>query len=41
MIVGEDVRQVLVKQQAMAILLKRFFDRLIKEEKELLGKTAA
>ena len=41
MIVSEDVRQVLVKQQAMAILLKRFFDRLIKEEKELFGKTAA
>lgn len=31
MIVSEDVRQVLVRQQAMAILLKRFFDGVIAE----------
>lgn len=36
MIVSEDVRQVLVKQQAMAILLKEFFDEVIEEEGELL-----
>ncbi|WP_288207851.1 hypothetical protein [uncultured Parabacteroides sp.] len=41
MIVGENVRQILIKQQAMAILLKRFFDRLIRDEKDLFGKTAA
>lgn len=39
--VVERERQVLVKQQAMAILLKRFFDRLIAEEGELFGQMAA
>lgn len=41
MIVSEDVRQVLVRQQAMAILLKRFFDRLIAEGGELPAGRAA
>ena len=41
MIVSEDVRQVLVKQQAMAVLLMRFFDRLIAEERELFEQMAA
>ncbi|RHU25229.1 hypothetical protein [Parabacteroides sp. TM07-1AC] len=34
--VVERERQVLVKQQAMAILLKEFFDKVIEEEGELL-----
>lgn len=32
MIVCDDVRLVLLRQQAMAVLLKRFFDRVITEE---------
>lgn len=40
-LVSEDVRQVLLKQQAMAVLLKRFFDRLIAEERELSGQMVA
>lgn len=31
----EDTRQAMVRQRAMEILLKRFFDRLIEEGREL------
>ena len=41
MIVSEDVRQLLVRQQAMALLLQQFFDRLIEEGRDLFLRGAA
>ena len=35
MVIDEDMRQAMVTQKAMAVLLKRFFDCLIAEERGL------